>query len=186
MNFLLVGFFGEGNLGDEAILSGITKFIFPPNLLYVTSGTLKKTSDSLLIKRRGVFSWPEYLKTLKAVDRVFFSGGILQDWSLDGVTFFALRLIAARFFKKKPALWGAGIGPLRFGFTLGIAKRSLESVGVAWLRDVSSARLFTALTRKNANLGTDWSWALEPSINNMSSPRSYIGLNLRPWVEDCW
>lgn len=180
MKILIPGFFGEGNLGDETILQAICSCLPAGSNATVTSGSLAQ-GPAAPIRRRGLVSWPAYLQAVAESRHAVFSGGILQDWSFEGVTWFALRLIAAATMGCKTSLWGAGVGPLRSRWARTIVSRALRRVSHAWLRDLESIKLFDELGPIKAEFGADWSWIFpvrwqaEPRLNGP------LGLNLRPW-----
>ena len=191
MHLLLTGFFGEGNLGDEAMLRGIMTAAGPHVSCFVTAGRLPLPGPVRRLPRRGITGWIGFLRTLPSVRRVVFLGGILQDWSFEGVTFYALRLMAARLAGKRPGIWGAGLGPLRRPAARALAEKALSGIRTAWLRDEDSRRLFADLTGREASLGVDWSWATPFSAR--PCPRDVppvteapLGINLRPWFSPCW
>lgn len=186
MNVLLVGFFGEGNLGDDAILEGIRTCLPPRVSLSVTAGEHSVCKGIKAIRRRGIASWIDFLTALKGSRRVIFSGGILQDWSYEGVTFFALRMIASGIFGRKPSIWGAGLGPLRKAPTKALAAKAIRRVRDVWLRDSDSVNVFREISSGKAHLGADWTWALSPSRKSGDQPFPAIGLNLRPWFIQTW
>lgn len=171
---LIIGFFGEQNLGDETILKAL--------LSHAGDATVTGYGvdyDSKCIKRRGLASWPAFLSALRSSDLCMLTGGILQDWSLEGTTFFALRIIASAFLGKPVSLWGGGLGPLRTQSCIKIATRSLKKVDLAWLRDAQSCKLFYNLTGTKCNLGADWSWNFP--VTNTYYPDGPFILNLRSW-----
>jgi polysaccharide pyruvyl transferase WcaK-like protein len=131
-------------------------------------------------------AWPEYLQQVKDSDLAIFSGGILQDWTFEGVTFFALRILAASIFKAKPALFGAGLGPMRRLAARKISKKALSRVKYAWLRDQASQQLFAKLSKTKANLGTDWTWNFKMEKSPMAFANAPIGINLRNWPYCRW
>ncbi len=191
MQLLLTGFFGEGNLGDEALLGGIMSAAGPDHTFLVTAGAQHVPGRLERLPRRGIAGWFAYLRALPRVGRVVFSGGILQDWSFEGVTFYSLRLIAARIAGRRPSLWGAGLGPLRSYAAEKLAAQALAGVRTAWLRDADSCGLFKRLTGREASLGTDWSWAtpfpvMEASLKGTASGDAPLGINLRPWFSPRW
>ena len=186
MKILLCGFFGEGNLGDEAILKAIFANIPDQAELVVTCGKQLSLSGPAIISRKGLKSWPEYLQQVKDSDLAVFSGGILQDWTFEGITFFALRILAASIFKAKPALFGAGIGPMRRLAARKISKKALSRIKHAWLRDQPSRELFAKLSKTQANLGTDWSWHFNTATSPMAFANGPIGINLRNWPYSSW
>lgn len=184
MNILISGFFGEGNLGDEAILEALCCNIPDNNRIIVTAGK-KATSRAATIKRRGLSSWPSYMEALKTCRKAIFTGGILQDWSFEGVTFYALRIIAASVAGCEPSLWGAGLGPLRRTGTRLIAKRALKRVKTAWLRDESSLSDFNSLSGNKGCLGSDWTWFYKIERQKIRENGAML-LNLRQWPDNGW
>ncbi|RCK79352.1 MAG: hypothetical protein OZSIB_0223 [Candidatus Ozemobacter sibiricus] len=203
MALLGVGFFGEGNLGDEAILEGLLAQVPPPCPVAVTAGRQPLPAPLAArvrtLPRRGAAAWPAFLAELRRAAQVVFTGGLLQDWSVDGVAFYALRLLAASLAGRRPSLWGAGLGPLRSAAARAIAARVLRRVSAAWMRDRASAALFQSLTGRPAHLGCDWSWAIPdpepprlppdaqpvpkelPHPAGAPHPTRVWGINLRPW-----
>lgn len=178
-SILLVGFYGEGNMGDEAILQAICSNLPKDVVPIITSG--KKQAVGKSIKRRGLFSWHSFLKAAKKSAVTVFSGGILQDWSWEGVTYFAYRIIAAAMMGSKPVLFGAGIGPLRSEMARKLVKKALSFVKVAYVRDRYSYDLYKSLLPDaNVILGTDWTWHYEIPLEGLSS-NGVLGVNLRQW-----
>ncbi|MBF0545237.1 MAG: polysaccharide pyruvyl transferase family protein [Candidatus Riflebacteria bacterium] len=188
MKTLLVGFFGEGNLGDEAILEGFLRAARNPNGFLVTAGNSKIPPGVEKIYRKGLVGWIEFLKALSCTREVIFMGGILQDWSIEGVTFFALRMFAGKFFKKRISLWGAGLGPLRNETLRRISRSALLKTDTVWLRDGYSVDLFGKLTAKIAHRGTDWSWMIPQTSQWRRTVNEKWGtaINLRPWRDLKW
>lgn len=178
-NILLVGFYGEGNLGDEAILQAICENL--PDLVtpIITSGSKQPYGKSII--RRGLISWPSFLLASRKCPITVFSGGILQDWSWEGVTFFAHRIIASAKMGSMPVLFGAGIGPLRSEKARRLAKRALSFVKVAYVRDQYSYNLYKSLLpNANVHLGTDWTWQYKITSRSLPS-NSKMMVNLRQW-----
>ncbi len=184
MKILLCGFFGEGNLGDETILQAIRNRLPAGGSTTITSGR-QMMHGGLAIRRRGILSWPAFIQALFENDAAIFSGGLLQDWSFEGVTFFALRIIAASVFRCKPTLWGAGIGPLRSAASRRLAARALNRIETAWLRDETSLKIYHELTGVAADRGADWSWQfpVNPSPKRENAP---MAINLRQWENGDW
>jgi len=186
MNILLTGFFGEGNLGDDSILRAIFANLNKNDQLVFTSGNSPTISGPIPIKRKGFLSWPLFLNALKDSNATVFSGGILQDWTFDGTIFFALRILAAASFNKRPSLWGAGMGPIRSKAARRIAAKAINRLETAWLRDDFSIETFRRIKSQKANVnlnrGTDFSWHFKIEFLEKSQLNGPLGLNLRPWV----
>jgi polysaccharide pyruvyl transferase WcaK-like protein len=185
MNIILTGFYGEGNLGDEAILEALCRNIPDNAKIRFTSGKFHKQARGIPIRRRGLLSWPKFVTSLKNSKHCIFSGGILQDWSFEGVSFFALRILAAKVAGAQPSLWGAGLGPIKRPGLRPLAAKALRRVEAAWLRDQYSVNEFKELTGKKAQLGTDWSWDLGIETASKSHGNA-LGINIRPWFENEW
>ena len=188
MKILLVGFFGEGNLGDEAIRQGISSCLPDSARFLVTSGRTMHDPSVERLPRRGLLSWPRFLLALREADHVVFSGGIFQDWSFEGLTFFGLRLIAARLLgHNRPSFWGVGLGPLRRHSTRSFAARLLKHPEPICVRDPDSLNLLRELSGRTGNLGADWSWGVpDPHSDRSRQESAAIGLNLRPWATQQW
>ena len=180
-SILLTGFFGEGNLGDESILKAICDNLPKSITPIITSGS--KQDFGISIQRRGIFSWPSFLKAAYNSPITVFSGGILQDWSWEGVTFFAYRIIAAAKMGSTPVLFGAGLGPLRSEKAKKLVKKALSFVKIAYVRDKTSYDLYRSLLpNANVKLGTDWTWHFPIEKHNKPNSNG-LAVNLREWKE---
>lgn len=203
-SLLCVGFFGEGNLGDEAILNGflntISKIVNHSAIVVTAGQNLPQFGYSVpfmirRIPRKGLSAWLPFVCELQKSDRIAFLGGILQDWSVDGLVFYAMRMLAAAVVGRRPALWGAGLGPLRSSAAKAIAARVLKYANPVWFRDYASSALYKSLTGISANIGCDWSWGIpdttsetllsnKNSLNFIHYNSNVIGINLRPWYDN--
>ncbi len=186
MKILVTGFFGERNFGDEAILSAIIGNLAKKHRLTLTCGQYPSVSGPRFITRRGLSAWPEYIYSLTQNDRVILSGGILQDWSYEGITFFALRILAASIFNAEPSLWGAGLGPIRRLAAGRVAAKALSRVKTAWVRDLKSLELFSELTGRSCNYGSDWTWFFPVRQARQAFGNAPVGVNLRQWPDGEW
>ncbi|GAB4273793.1 MAG: polysaccharide pyruvyl transferase CsaB [Candidatus Rifleibacteriota bacterium] len=186
MKILITGFFGEGNLGDETILRSLIGHIPATHSVLLTCGRYPMVSGPELIPRRGLKAWPQFLKAAADSEKAIFSGGILQDWTFEGITFFALRILAASILNAEPALWGAGLGPIRRVAAKRIVNRIMGRIKCAWLRDQYSLELFNAAAKRSGKLGTDWSWYFPAATTEMAFSHGPLGLNLRKWPFTEW
>ena len=180
-NILITGFFGEGNLGDEAILKAICENLPKDIIPIITSN--KKHSYGIAIKRKGLLSLPSFLKAAYNSPITIFTGGILQDWSWEGVTFFAHRIILTAKMGSIPVLFGAGIGPLRSEKARKLVTKALRFVKIAYVRDKSSYDLYKSLLpNADVRLGTDWTWHF-PIDKIKTNSNQALGINLRQWKD---
>lgn len=180
-NILLVGFYGEGNLGDEAILQAICENLPKEITPIITSGCKQRFGET--IRRCGLLSWPAFFKAARKCPITVFSGGILQDWSWEGITFFADRIKVAARMGSIPVLFGAGIGPLRSERAKRVVKDALSLVKVAWVRDKDSYDLYKSLLPEaNVFLGADWTWHFNVNRQEII-PEHQLAVNLRQWSD---
>jgi N-acetylglucosaminyldiphosphoundecaprenol N-acetyl-beta-D-mannosaminyltransferase len=147
MKLLLAGYYGCGNLGDEAILepllSGIRN-IFPASEITVLSGDPAETSrcyDVAAIKRSSFF---DVIRAIRNCDALILGGGgLLQDaTSLRSLRYYLSLISMAKFFKKKVALLGQGIGPVR---NRRLLKRKLKNIDLITVRDEGSLKELTQI-----------------------------------------
>ena len=180
-NILITGFFGENNLGDEAILKAICENL-PSDITPIITSNYKH-NFGIDIKRRGLLSIIPFLISAYKSPITLFTGGILQDWSWEGITFFAYRIIAAAKMGSMPILFGAGIGPLRSNKAKKLVKKALSFVKIAYVRDKTSYDLYKSLLpNANVHLGTDWTWHF-PIERKSSIKTKDLGINLRQWKD---
>ena len=176
-SILITGFFGEGNLGDEAILKAICENLPKGIKPIITSNSQHNYGKD--IKRKGFLSIPLFLKVAYNSP----TGGILQDWSWEGVSFFAYRIILAAKMGSTPVLYGAGLGPLRSDKAKELVKKALRFVKIAYVRDETSYNLYESLLpNANVRLGTDWTWHF-PIEKIENDKNGYLGVNLRQWKD---
>jgi len=143
MKLLIAGFYGCGNLGDEAILeamlSGIRSRISSVDIT-VLSEKPYETKECYNVRSIQRFKYAQIIKNMFQCDAfILGGGGLLQDSTSKRSLFYYLMLIKlAKFFRKKIALIGQGIGPVESKKQL---KRALDNVHIITVRDVESLKL---------------------------------------------
>lgn len=140
MKLLLAGYYGCGNLGDEAILealiAGIRKHYINADIT-VLSGNPHDTVECYRVKSVNRLSFFKVLSSIRANDVLILGGGgLLQDiTSKRSLRYYLLLIRIAKFFKKKVVLLGQGIGPIK---DKGLLKRGLKNVDLVTVRDDGS------------------------------------------------
>jgi polysaccharide pyruvyl transferase CsaB len=165
---LLCGYYGEHNLGDDALLEVLLRQLPQGWTPLVTA------HDQAQVRQRFQAGWP----ALETVDRrntrtvlaalsgcralVFGGGSLLQDaTSFRSLLYYAALILAARSRGLPVLLWGQGLGPLHRRRSRALARLLLRLVsGISW-RDAASARL-AAGWGVVASQGSDPVWALPP------------------------
>lgn len=149
MRVLLSGYYGFGNLGDEALLDVIVAQLrarFPNAVLEVLSATPEQTAQRLNIEAAPRWNTREIRAAVRRADVVLSGGGgLLQNaTSLRSVVYYAGILREAVRAKKKTMIFAQSIGPLdplgRF-----VVKSFCRGVTRATVRDGRSKALLETL-----------------------------------------
>ena len=160
---LLCGYYGEHNLGDDALLE-----VLLGQLPAGCQATVTAHDTALVQERFGVETVPRrrlalVLKALGRCDALVLGGGsLLQDsTSFRSLLYYATLIGAARLEGKPVLLWGQGLGPLRRRRSQLLVGRLLRLVTAVSWRDSESAALARRLGREGP-VGSDPVWALPP------------------------
>ncbi|MEY4297494.1 MAG: polysaccharide pyruvyl transferase CsaB [Cyanobacteriota bacterium] len=158
---LLCGYYGEHNLGDDALLEAL--------LAQLPAGVtpLVTAHDEVQVQARfGVATVPR--RRLKAVlaalgrcrALVLGGGSLLQDaTSFGSLLYYGALISAARLQGKPVLLWAQGLGPLRRRRSRALVRALLPAVSAISWRDPESAALAARLGRR-APHGADAVWSL--------------------------
>ena len=145
---VLAGYFGRGNLGDDAILLGFTRAVQDlPYDLRVIAG-----SPDLLMREYGLpavghVDFNAIRDVIEECDAVVFPGGsIFQDvTSVRSVAYYANIVKVAKRANKKVVMLGQGIGPLNRFLGRWYASAALGAADAIAVRDRESISALKAL-----------------------------------------
>lgn len=144
---LLAGYFGCGNLGDDAILTGFAGAIGTEHQLNVLAG-----SPPLIGRNYGMTATDRTdLNAIKnALDQadalVFPGGGIFQDvTSVRSVAYYANLVKLAKKAKKRVILLGQGVGPINTFLGKRFAAAAFRAADVVCVRDPGSSTSLTQI-----------------------------------------
>jgi polysaccharide pyruvyl transferase CsaB len=208
MNFLLSGYYGFGNAGDEAVLAAILDQVgdLAPGGAHfvVTAGdpavTVALHGHHVHNNRpHRVDAVPrqhprQLARAIKACD-VFISGGgsLLQDvTSLRNIVYYTTLIRFARLSHKPVMIYAQGIGPLIRPLSQKLARAAVQSARAISVRDEDSKRLLQRIgVRRNIEVTADPVWALTPAASASrdgetnadaapGNPATW-GISLRPW-----
>lgn len=140
---LLAGYYGYGNIGDEAILEMVLKQlceITSINNITVLSGNPGVTSEKYKIKSIYRYNLFKLIKELVKSDILVVGGGsLLQDvTSKRSIHYYLFIVKAAQLFKKKVVMLSQGIGPINNKFNNKITASILKKVDYITVRDNNS------------------------------------------------
>ncbi len=196
MNYLLSGYYGFGNAGDEAVLCSVMDALKSQDAqahFTITSGDPNSTEA----RYRNEYSIRaiarQNLRALVAAIRscdIFISGGgsLLQDvTSLRNVVYYSGLMRLARLMRKPVVVYAQGIGPLNKKVSQRLARVAVQGARVITVRDDDSKTLLQRIgvTRK-IEVVADPVWALQPSSNQVKPESWTWNVALRSWpnVED--
>lgn len=200
MKFLLSGYYGYANAGDEAVLAAIldhltgqreVAFGASDASFIVAAGDTQAVETMHRAKRQlravGRQNPRAMLQAMRECD-VFVSGGgsLLQDvTSLRNVVYYVGLMRLARGSRKPMMIYAQGLGPLHRSISQKLARIGMQSARVITLRDEASMRLARQIgvTRK-IEVTADPVWALEPAEDPIKRGSERIWMiSLRSWAE---
>jgi polysaccharide pyruvyl transferase CsaB len=158
---LLCGYYGEHNLGDDALLEALLAQLPTDTTALVTAFDQQEVAERhgvSTVQRRSLKAVLAALSSSRAL--VLGGGSLLQDaTSFRSLLYYAALISAARLQGKPVLLWAQGLGPLRRRRSRALVRLLLPlASGISW-RDPASARLARQLGVA-APHGTDAVWSL--------------------------
>lgn len=160
---LIVGYYGEHNLGDDALLTALLAQLPEP----ARAGAIVTAADAAAVAAMAPVatvprrSLGEVRRALSAADALVFGGGsLLQDsTSLRSLVYYAVLIVQARLQGTPVLFWGQGLGPLHHRRSRWLVARLLPLVSAAAWRDQPSATLARRLGRPAGDpVGADPVW----------------------------
>ena len=189
MNFLINGYFGFANAGDEAVLAAMLaalKSERPDATFCATSGDVAATRSrfgGLGCDAVGRQSPRDLMEAIKRCD-VFLSGGgsLLQDvTSVRNVVYYTGVLRMARLSGKPAMMYAQGVGPLRSPIARKLARIAFQGAEIATVRDGDSAQLLRAIgVTRAVEITADPVWQLAPATPIPRERKRWI-VALRSW-----
>ena len=143
MRPLLCGYYGEHNLGDDALLAALLEQLPPGQEPIVTAHDQAQVEARFAVVTCPRRSLRTVLAAVKKCDALVLGGGsLLQDaTSFRSLLYYALLIVAARLGAKPVLLWGQGLGPLKRFRSRTLVRWLLPlASGISW-RDPASAAL---------------------------------------------
>ena len=194
---IITGYYGEGNLGDDAILLGVIEGIkqYCPDLEFQVVAARRE----LLPEQTRPYFLPgndltQVYNSIKVSDLVVCGGGgLFQDYyghdllewfhgARMGLNYYLRNLFIAQVLGKPTMVYGAGVGPLQTTTGRQMVKLILSNTDTVTVRDVHSHNLL-------AELGVDSLVTGDPALRTQpekttwhpESQGPFIGLSLRNW-----
>ncbi len=158
---LLVGYYGEHNLGDDALLEVLLQQLPAGCRPRVTARDRPLVEQRFAVETVDRSRLVAVLAALPGSSALVFGGGsLLQDATSQlSLLYYGLLIVAARLLGKPVLLWGQGLGPLRRRSSRWLVALLLRLTrGCSW-RDPASAQLARQLGARAGVLGSDPVWA---------------------------
>lgn len=160
---LLCGYYGEHNLGDDALLQSLLGQLpsgVSPLVTAFDQRAVEQRHGVATVQRRSLRAVLAAQRRCRAL--VLGGGSLLQDsTSFRSLLYYAALIVAARLQGQPVLLWAQGLGPLRRRSSRLLTRLLLPwATAISW-RDAGSARLARQLGC-GAPHGADAVWALEP------------------------
>ncbi len=201
MRLLISGYYGFGNIGDEAILAAILEQLRlrrPADELVVLSGNPRRTEAQYGVVATSQWSLPTIWRQLRAADLLISGGGgLIQDTtSLLSPLYYLGVLRLARLAGTPYMIFAQGLGPLRRRIIRGLTARAFRHAAAVTLRDGQSAQFLRdelQVTIPAAQITADPTLLLSPCpraraeqlLRNcgLSPDEAVVGISLRAWPQ---
>jgi polysaccharide pyruvyl transferase CsaB len=192
---LLVGYYGEHNLGDDALLEVLLSQLPPGCDPLVTARDGAQVANRHGVRCVDRTSFSEVLAGLSASTALVLGGGsLLQDsTSFRSLLYYAALIQAARLQAKPVLLWAQGLGPLRQRRSRLLVRLLLAQTTACSWRDAESEALARRLgwPARQAAVGSDPVWSLPavpwcgsggPVVLCFRPTAQLNGERWRPWL----
>lgn len=156
MRFLLSGYYGFGNLGDEALLTVIVSQLkqrYPYAQIDVLSAQPDNTAHELRVEATPRWDTKAVRRAIDRADVLLSGGGgLLQNaTSLRSLVYYAGIIRAAGRANRKAMIFAQSIGPLDF-WGRAVVKECCKGVNAATVRDKRSVRMLSPLLPAGAHV----------------------------------
>ena len=163
LKVLVAGYYGFGNMGDEALLSSLLSFLksaSPKSPICVLNKTEKTAENVRYVNRYAPIST---VREMKRADIFILGGGsLLQNFtSTRSLLYYCALIRLSKAFRCKCVLLSNGIGPVKGRLAERVASNALRKADYVSLRDKESFSLAVSLGRADALLGADLCFSME-------------------------
>jgi polysaccharide pyruvyl transferase CsaB len=198
----ITGYYGFGNIGDEAILAAMVvhlRELCPDLQITATSATPEATAASLGIDAILWSSTYAMLEAVRIADLVIIGGGgIFHDyWGInpasfltddhEAITFYAAPAAMAILFDKPVMLYAVGVGPLFSNHAQKFTKFTCDAAAAITVRDAASGRILESIgvVPDRVTITADPVFGLavpqDIAVTSVETKRPRIAVALRQW-----
>lgn len=186
---LIVGYYGFGNSGDDAILKSICddiRSISPSVDIGVLSKNPEETKSEYKVNAYDRFSLPTVFKAIKKCDVLVMGGGtLIQELSSTKSMYYYLGILQmAKVLGKKIMLYSNGIGPINKSSSKRLTKLVLNQVDLITLRESLSLKVLEDLgvSKPELLVTADPVFNLSLDVKKTTITKNpYVVVMVRPW-----
>lgn len=185
-NVLLCGFYGCGNLGDDALLLSLLEYFarYAPHcrVFFLTGGDKALSRSAAAFHAVGVPRMrPSALSAIRACDALILGGGsVLQNSTGQASLGYYLALLGfAQGIGKKTAILSGGLGPIDGNAARKAVSAVLRRLSFASFRDADAAELARSLGAREPRLSADPALLLSEVPCELPLPKRYLLVSLR-------
>lgn len=175
---LLVGFYGCGNLGDDALLFALlSRYKREEYHVTVTMGREKLHGFSLPCEIKAVYRKGfSMICSLLRSDNVIFGGGsLLQNTTGQAsLCYYLFLILLSKLFHKRVYLISAGLGPIRGKFSRRLCGKIVSLCDGITLRDRRAIALAEEIGVKGCAYARDLAYGICSTGHSISLPTRYI------------
>lgn len=186
-SYLISGYYGYRNSGDDALLTSVVKDIFeinPKNKVTILSKK-NTTYDFENVEFVDRFSLKAVRKAIKKSDILIMGGGsLLQDKTSNRSLYYYLGIMSiANKFKKKCYLYANGIGPIDKKINRHFSKKILDKVYAITFRDKDSYDFVRKIgvSKPNMLVTADSVFSLEADFKATKKIDNKVAFVIRDW-----
>lgn len=181
---LTVGYQGFGNVGDEAILTGLEE-VLPKDIAEVmwvacgSAGPVVAFRGAARLPLPGLIPRLRFLRALARADVLLIAGGgLINDYWLTLIPRYLLWTLLARVFGTRVVWWAIGVGPIRRRPWRWLASGMLRMAHFVTVRDPASSALLDRIAPSVARITVPDPAYFNPAPESIS-PRSGLAIIVR-------
>jgi len=157
MKILIAGYYGFGNVGDEAVLQALLKGLSNREAsleIAVLSATPQVTQELYGVKSIYRYAWMNLISELRKCEVFIIGGGSLfQNITSSRSLIYYLGLVfAAKLMGKKVVIFAQGFGPLKGKFYHWLTRLAFKAAALITLRDLDSFNAIQKMHLKNKKI----------------------------------
>jgi polysaccharide pyruvyl transferase CsaB len=187
--FVLTGYYGFGNIGDEAVLYNIISQIkgqMPNADITVLSNDPQQTAAAYGVAAADRWKLGQTFSALRKADMLVLGGGsLLQDVTgKRSLSFYLMQIFLARFLRRKVFLYAQGIGPINEPQNKKRLVKALRKTALITVRDEDSATFLRDLGLPQEKIIVTADPVLAATAGTCELPlpsAKKIALSVRPW-----